>query len=206
MKITAYVSICVFSVLVMGGCATKGEKMDLKIGVPSTAAETKPAAMSTANVTVVPFQDDRTDPYRLGVRQHLWGGETMFAVPNGTVGETSAQALVDYLRRKGWNAGLGKVGDPADITITGKLIDVSIDAKSSVGSTVVLGRNKIALQAANAADRSQIRETVTSLGEKIVFWFDQEDAQEVLNDLYEKNFDKFLADTKLDGKILKLSK
>jgi hypothetical protein len=162
--------------------------------------------MTAARVTVVPFQDDRTDPYRLGARQHLWGGETLFAVQNGTVGETSAQALVDYLRRKGWNAALGKATDPADITITGKLIDVAIDAKSSVGRTAVTGRNKIVLQAANAADRSQIRETVTSLGEKTVFWFDPEDAQEVMNDMYEQNFDKFLADTKLDGKILKLSK
>jgi hypothetical protein len=193
------------ALLAISGCATKGEKIDVKIGAPATAA-TRPASMGTAMVTVVPFQDDRTDPYRLGARQHLWGGETLFAVQNGTVGESSAQALVDYLRRKGWNAALGKATDLADITITGKLIDVAIDAKSSVGRTAVTGRNKIVLQAANAADRSQIRDTVTSLGEKTVFWFDPEDAQEVMNDMYEQNFDKFLADTKLDGKILKLSK
>lgn len=205
MKTTVSLSLFACALLAISGCATKGEKIDLKIMAPATAA-TKPASMNAAMVTVVPFQDDRTDPYRLGARQHLWGGETLFAVPNGAVGETSAQALVDYLRRKGWNAALGKATDPADITITGKLIDVAIDAKSSVGRTAVTGRNKIVLQAANATDRSQIRDTVTSLGEKTVFWFDPDDAQEVLNDLYEQNFDKFLADTKLDGKILKLSK
>lgn len=205
MKITVYVSLCALSVLLMSGCATKGEKIDLKIMAPSAAA-TKPASMSPVKVTVVPFQDDRTDPYRLGARQHLWGGETLFAAPNGAIGETSAQALVDYLRRKGWNALLGKVGDGADITITGKLIDLAVDAKSSVGRTAVTGRNKLVLQANNAADGSVIRDTVTSLGEKTVLWFDPEDAQEVMNDMYEQNFDKFMADTTLDGRILKLSK
>ena len=31
-----------------------------------------------------------------------------------------------------------------------------------------------------------------------------EDAQELLNELYSKNFEKFVTDTKLDGKTLKL--
>ena len=35
-------------------------------------------------------------------------------------------------------------------------------------------------------------------------WFVPEDAQELLNELYNKNFEKFVADTKLDGMILKL--
>jgi hypothetical protein len=39
-----------------------------------------------------------------------------------------------------------------------------------------------------------------------VFWFDPEDAQELLNELYNKNFEKFVADTKIDGAILKLRK
>lgn len=205
MKTTRLLGIVGLSLLVVSGCATKGEKMALMIGAPSAAAA-KPVSMSVATFTVVPFQDDRTDPYRLGARQHLWGGETAFALPNGAVGESSAQAMVDYLRRKGWNAVLGKAGDGADVTITGKLIDLAIDAKSSVGQTAVTGRNKIVLQANNAADGSMIRDTVTALGNNNVFWFDPQDAQVLLNDLYDQNFEKFFADTKLDGKILKLNK
>lgn len=205
MKTMQLLGIVWLSLLVLGGCTTKGEKTNLMIGLPSNGSA-KSASTSVAKFTVVPFQDDRTDPYRLGARQHLWGGETVFAVQNGTVGESSAQAMVDYLRRKGWNAVLGKAGDGADVTITGKLIDLAIDAKSSVGQTAVTGRNKIVLQANNAADGSMIRDTVTALGSNNVFWFDVQDAQVLLNDLYEQNFDKFLADTRLDGKILKLNK
>ena len=53
-------------------------------------------------------------------------------------------------------------------------------------------------------DGSQVLETLTSTGTNQVFWFDPEDAQELLNELYNKNFEKFVTDTKLDGKILKL--
>jgi hypothetical protein len=60
------------------------------------------------------------------------------------------------------------------------------------------------VQVKNLADGSQIRETLSSTGSNQVIWFDPEDAQELLNDLYNKNFEKFVTDTKLDGKILKL--
>jgi hypothetical protein len=60
------------------------------------------------------------------------------------------------------------------------------------------------VQVKNAADGSQIRETLRSTGTNQVVWFDPEDAQELLNELYSKNFEKFVTDTKLDGKILKL--
>jgi hypothetical protein len=60
------------------------------------------------------------------------------------------------------------------------------------------------LQVKNHADGSQVRETLTSTGVNQVFWFDPEDAQELLNELYNKNFEKFMVDTTLDGKLLKL--
>ena len=60
------------------------------------------------------------------------------------------------------------------------------------------------VQVQNQADGSQVRETLTSTGASQVFWFDPEDAQELLNELYNKNFEKFVSDTKLDGNIIKL--
>jgi len=95
-------------------------------------------------------------------------------------------------------------GTGADITITGKLLDVAVDAKSSIAQTALTGRNKMVIQVDNAADGSKVRETVTGIGNNTVFWFDPEDAEELLNDLYDRNFERFLADTKLDGKVLKL--
>ena len=90
------------------------------------------------------------------------------------------------------------------MTITGRLIDVGVDATSGIGQTTLNAKNRMAVQVKNRADGSQIRETLTGTGTNQVFWFDPEDAQELLNELYNKNFEKFVKDTKLDGTILKL--
>lgn len=203
MKSHPLIGLCLLSSLVITGCAAQGEKIDVKISAkPGT--EAKPPAATDVKVAVVPFQDDRIDRSRLGTRQHLWGGESTFALPNGTVGEASARALADYLKRKGWQAALATNSTGADITITGKLLEVAVDAKSGVAHTALTGRNKMVLQADNAADGSKVRETVSGIGSDTVFWFDPEDAEELLNELFDKNFERFLADTKLDGKVLKL--
>ena len=203
MKSHPLIGLCLLSSLVITGCAAQGEKIDIKISAkPGT--EAKPPAATDVKVAVVPFQDDRIDRSKLGTRQHLWGGESTFALPSGTVGEASARALVDYLKRKGWQAALATNSTGADITITGKLLEVAVDAKSGVAHTALTGRNKMVLQADNAADGSKVRETVSGFGSDTVFWFDPEDAEELLNELYDKNFERFLADTKLDGKVLKL--
>lgn len=203
MKTNPLIGMCLIGVLVISGCASQGEKVDVKID-PKPSADAKPAVTSAVKVAVVPFQDDRTDRSRLGTRQHLWGGTSTFALPGGTVGEASAKALADYLKQKGWQAAFATNGTGADITITGKLLDVAVDAKSSIGQTALTGRNKMVIQVDNAADGSKVRETVTGIGNNNVFWFDPEDAEELLNDLYTQNFERFLADTKLDGRVLKL--
>lgn len=203
MKSNPLIGLCLLGSLVITGCAAQGEKIDVKISAkPGT--EAKPPAATDVKVAVVPFQDDRIDRSKLGTRQHLWGGESTFALPSGTVGEASARALADYLKRKGWQAALATNSTGADITITGKLLEVAVDAKSGVAHTALTGRNKMVLQADNAADGSKVRETVSGIGSDTVFWFDPEDAEELLNELFDKNFERFLADTKLDGKVLKL--
>ena len=84
------------------------------------------------------------------------------------------------------------------------VVDVGVEAKSGMGRTTLNAKNRMVVQVKNQADGSQLLETLTSTGTHQVFWFDPEDAQELLNELYSKNFEKFVADTKLDGKILKL--
>jgi hypothetical protein len=136
----------------------------------------------------------------------LWGGEGHFSLPSGTLGDVTAQAFADYLKGKGWNATVAKGNEAigADMTIAGKLVDVGVDAKSGIGQTTLNAKNRMVVQVMNHADGSQVRETLTSTGTNQVFWFDPEDAQELLNELYNKNFEKFVTHTKLDGKILKL--
>jgi hypothetical protein len=186
------------------GCAGPGERIDLKISAPP--ADKTVAAIGSATVAIQPFEDERTDRLHLGTRYHLWGGESRFSFPSGTLGEATAKAFADFLKGKGWNATVAKGNEAAgsDITVTGKIVGLGVDAISGVGQTTLNAKSRMVVQVKNHADGSQVRETLTSAGSNQVFWFDPEDAQELLNDLYSKNFEKFVTDTKLDGKILKL--
>jgi hypothetical protein len=190
-------------IILATGCAGKGERIDLTLSASSGTGE-RVAMMSSATVAIQHFEDTRTDRSRLGTRHHLWGGESHFNLPGGALGGATAQAFADYLKGKGWNATAANGTVGADITITGTLVDVGVDATSGIGQTALNAKSRMVVQVKNHADGSQVRETLTSTGTNQVFWFDPEDAQELLNELYNKNFEKFVADTKFDGKILKL--
>jgi len=199
------VAIGLLGFIIATGCAGKGERIDLKIPIAKGTDE-KIVALSSATVAILPFEDHRSDRSRLGTRHHLWGGESYFSLSSGSLGETTAQAFSDYLKSRGWNVILtkGNGATGADVTITGQLIDGVVDAQSGIGQTTLNARSRLAVQVKNHADGSQVHETLTSTGVNQVFWFDPEDAQELLNELYNKNFEKFLVDTRLDGKLLKL--
>jgi hypothetical protein len=199
------VGIGLLGVILATGCAGKGERIDLTVPVVSGGDE-RVVAMSSPTVAIQPFEDHRTDRSRLGTRHHLWGGESHFSLSNGTLSEATAQAFADYLKGKGWNATVaeGNRAAGADMTITGELVDVGVDAQSGIGQTTLNAKSRMVVQVNNHADGSQVRETLTSAETNQVFWFDPEDAQELLNELYNKNFEKFVTDTVLDGKLLKL--
>ena len=199
------VAIGLLGFIIATGCAGKGERIDLKIPIAKGTDE-KVVATSSATVAILPFEDHRSDRSRLGTRHHLWGGESYFSLSSGFLGETTAQAFADYLKSRGWNVTLTKGNGVTgvDVTITGQLIDGIVDAQSGIGQTTLNAKSRLAVQVKNHADGSQVRETLTSTGVNQVFWFDPEDAQELLNELYNKNFEKFLVDTTLDGKLLKL--
>jgi hypothetical protein len=199
------IGIGLFGIILAAGCAGKGERIDLTVHGASVGDE-KVVAMSSPTVAIQPFEDHRTDRSRLGTRHHLWGGESYFSLSNGTLSEATAQAFADYLKGKGWNVTVaeGNRAAGADMTITGRLLDVGVEANSSVGQTTLNAKNRMIVHVLNHADGSEVRETLTSTGASQVFWFEPEDAQELLNELYNKAFEKFVTDTKLDGTILKL--
>jgi len=192
-------------ILFAAGCAGKGDRIDLKVPIAYGPNE-KAAIVSSPTVAIMPFEDKRTDRSHLGVRYHLWGGESHFNLSSGTLGKVTAQAFADYLTGKGWNATLVKDNGVAgtDVTITGQLVDVGVEARSGIGQTALTAKTQLVVYVKNHADGSQIRETLTGRGSDQVFWFDPEDAQDLLNELFNKNFEKFVTDTSLDGKVLKL--
>ena len=200
MRRVGIVAVCL---AMLGGCATK--VVDLSIPATSASEASMAGAGSGPKVVVKPFDDARMDRTHIGSRSHLWGDTSYFNVPKGTAGEAVAKALVQQLNKRGWQASLdSSAGATPDATITGTIQDLWVAVDSKFGRTEVEAKNTMMVRVANHGDESAIQERVLgSVGDQ-VFWFDPEDAQELLNELYSKSFEKFVTDTKLDGKILKL--
>lgn len=193
--------------LALGGCAGKGERIDIAIpgGIP--AGGTVSLATPGPRIAVLPFEDQRPNQTHLGTRSHLWGGVSYFDLPSGTVAKAAAQALVDYLNRRGRKASMARTpaGDSADITIAGTIQSLSVDAKSGFMHTDLTATNALAFQIMNHTDESIVRERVSGTGSDRVFWFDEEDAQALITDLFETNFKKFLGDLKIEGRTMRLN-
>lgn len=191
---------------VLMGCAAKGERVDIMIPGIATSSATTGASATGPRVVVMPFDDARSDRGHLGSRSHFWGGLSYFELPKGTVGEAAAKALVQQLNKRGWQASLADQsgGSKPDVTISGSIQDLSVNAISKFGYTEIAAKNTMMVRVANHGDQSSIQERVLGSGSDEVFWFDPEDAQQLVNEVVDKNIEKFLADTKVDGRAVRL--
>jgi uncharacterized lipoprotein YajG len=197
--------MCWVSLIALAGCAGTGEVIPLQIHPIMTQSERVEKQGATVRVAVGSFEDGRSYKTGLGVRTHLWGGVSYFDVPGGNPADMAAQALTEYLTAKGWQVTKqGAVNNGADVVLTGKILDLSVHAKSRIGFTEVTTKSKLALQAQNVADGSTIRMTLNGSGGDDIFWFDPEDAQTLVNDVLTDSFSKLLQDTKIENKQLRL--
>ena len=192
-------------VTLLAGCATTGQKVDVVIPTASTGGAASASSGGGPRVVVKPFDDARMDRTHLGSRSHFWGDTSYFDLPKGTVGDAVAKALVQQLNKRGWQASLeGSNGTAADATITGTIQDLSVTAVSRFGRTELAAKNTMMVRVLNHGDESTVQERVLGSGSDEVFWFDPEDAQQLVNEVLEKNIEKFIADTKVEGKTVKL--
>ncbi len=187
-----------------GGCAGRGERIDVAIpgswAVPAASASTGP------RIAVLPFDDQRATQVHLGQREHLWGGQSYFDLPGDSVSRATALAVVDYLNRRGWRTSLAHTPavDGADVTIMGTLSDLSIHAKSGFMHTDLSAKSSVAFEIKNHSDNTLVRERVSGSATDQVFWFNQEDARTLLNELLERNLQKFVSDVRIDERTIRL--
>lgn len=192
-------------ILVLAGCAGKGEVIPLKIqSLPSVGSTNQ--NFQDIKVVVEPFEED-SEAGHLGVRTHLGGGETIFAVPGSTLGDVVAQVVADHLKTMGFQVWVKRPAAqelPAnpDITITGQVQQLSVHAKSRFFSTKLTAKVAVVIRAANASDRSTVRLNLEGMREDAVFWFKPDDAQELVNRLLKENLDKLLADVRVQNRAL----
>ncbi len=198
-------SVVAVCLCVLAGCAAKGERIDVAIPVTSPTQATMSSGSIGPRVVVKPFDDVRMDRTHLGSRSHFWGDTSYFDVPNGTVGAAVAKALVQQLNKRGWQASVdGSNGAAPDATISGTIQDLSVQAVSKFGHTEIQAKNTMMVRVANHGDESSIQERVMGSGSDEVFWFEPEDAQQLVNEVLDKNIEKFITDTKLDGRAVRL--
>lgn len=197
--------ICCVSLIALAGCAGTGEVIPLQIHPIVSGSDGAARKSGVVRAAVGSIEDARSHKTGLGARTHLWGGVSYFDVPGGNPPDVVAQALIDYLTAKGWQVTRQGIGDKeADIVLTGKILDLSVQAKSRVGFTEITARTKLALQAVNVADESTVRMTLNGSGADDVFWFDPEDAQALVNGVLTDSFSKLVQDTKIENTSLRL--
>ena len=96
---TRIVGIGLLGIILATGCAGKSERIDLKVPI-ANVADGKVVMVSPATVAIQPFEDHRTDRSHLGIRHHLWGGESHFSLPNGTLGEATDKRSLTFSKDK----------------------------------------------------------------------------------------------------------
>ena len=207
MKIRSMIMALGIVWLAMNGCAGKGEVVlvDLSAWQPMLVAPG--AGPQGLRIAVETFEDSRPTMSRLGTRSHLWGGESYFEVPGASSGDATTQAFVSYLNRNGWQAKVVKSGERttnSDLTISGHLLALSLDAKSRVGSTQLTTGSKITIRAFNSADGSTVRMTLNGAGSNSVFWYEPKDAEQLISAVLSDSFSRLLQSTRVEGKMLRL--
>jgi hypothetical protein len=195
------------------GCSGKGDVIPLNLNPkPSTESNSANQAvkpMAGPRVTVIPFEDGRGDRSKVGSRTSMWGGETSFNVSNGNAGEATAQAFADYLKGRGWQAQYAKNEPTAaengpDIVLSGKILDLAVEAKKGFLLTDIEAKSKLVIQAKNRQDDSSLTRTDAHAGSHDnVFWFEPQDGEQILSEVLEKNFERFVGHTKFEDRAIR---
>jgi len=200
-----------FSVGLIAGCGGTGRAfyMDLQKKPPPTPY----VEPEQVKIVVEPFEDQRLDKSRLGMRTHLWGGVSYFQVASERPGHVVAQALVERLKTRGWRdrgwnvmmVAPGSVTD-ADIVISGQILDLSANAKSRVLSTVLSTSLKLVMTAHNLGDRTATMRSVEGTQHNTVFWFSDDDLQELAATTVQDGIARYIVDTTIDQRALRPSR
>lgn len=210
-RIASQVCIAV-GLALLWGCAGKGEMVSLNVQPQQPFVQS--GQPEPLKIVIEPFEDLRADKSKIGQRTHLGGGVTNFNVSGGSPGVTIAEALAETLRWRGWNrrgwdarvvqSGVGISG--ADIVIGGEIREFSANAKSRVFNTKLTGESRLVIRAKNLADDSSTQRNIQGEQSKLVFWFTSEDVETLMSGLLQDGIDRFLTDTKIEGRALKSTK
>ncbi len=197
------------ALILLSACAGAGAVVALNLrAIPSAASLLDPDAEQIA-VLVEPFEDLRSQQSRLGLRTHLGGGFTYFSVEGRDTAGTFTRVVGEYLEQMGWLVWVKKPGEPAppvspDVRVTGQLNELSVHAKSGLGSTVITCKLKAVVRGVNAVDQSTVSVSLEAIRTRTVLWFETDDVQELVNQTLRDSLRKLMADLKVVDRTLRL--
>ena len=197
------------------GCGGTGQMVFVNVQPQPVVAPVPAGQPEPVKIVIEPFEDLRADKTKIGQRTHLiGGGVTNFNVSGGKPGVTVAEALAERLRQRGWEgkgwdarvvqSGVGVSG--ADIIITGELREFSTNAKARFMNTKLWAESRLVITAKNLADGSTTTRNIQGQQTQTVFWFDSDDIRDLLSATLKDGLDRFLTDTKIEGRSLKSAK
>lgn len=196
------------AMLMFTGCAGTKE-VALTLNPNLSASGTRGTGVGRPTVVVQPFQDIRTDSTHLGSRTDFWGNHQIFHLAGGEAGKVTAISLTRHLKSKGWNVSLVSAdGEPlkADVVLSGQVQQLSVNAQGNFMSTDMTAATKVKVEALNVADGSTVRLTLKGHASQGVFWFEPEDAQQLVKSVLVESFNIILSATKVDHNLLRLKK
>jgi len=196
--------------VVLSGCAGKGETVMLYPGTLPADRTDMTASRETLTAIIVPFEDQRPEKGPIGRRTHAGGGYTSYAVWNDMPGYVIAQFLADYLKQKGWQVTVALPGEAnanrADIeaVISGQVQEFLARANSRALSTEISVKMQVALQARNQKDGSVARMSLHGSRERKVVFFNDRDVQDALDAMLKDSVDRLIADAKVEQGLLQV--
>jgi hypothetical protein len=153
--------------------------------------------VSGIRMVVSDFTDVRSDQRRLGMKRSLFGSEDVFQLKDETPGQAVAKALTKHLTRQGWPVEYvfaSAANQSGDVAISGTIVELSLDSTRGLLTTDIVAKTKLAIEAANK-DGTALTYTVNGDGRYNVWWFNEQDAQELMRDVLEQCFEKFVGVT-----------
>lgn len=191
-------------------CGGPGQTITLSVNMDAVPTPEKVAA--PLRVAVVPFEDVRSDKFRIGRYQHYSEATVDPLVPaDGTAADQITNFVAEYLKRAGFQVSRVPAGESvthgsADVVLSGQIESYWNEAVARFARTKLATLNRLVFRVTNVGDGSKVRTTVVGAGTTTVVFFELTDLEKLDGEALGQTLTRFLADVVVVNRTLKAKK